>query len=144
MGVEPVEIDLPAGRMLRAEGTIVEGVDEHEDAAVAVRRELEAEQLAAPGPLDHPRGLELRDLAALTHGLEHLACFRLPRSGRDEPLLELCRLGHCTPDAFNGMIEAAPEAQRRPVVDVDEIAVDHGFSSRCRSSASRRSDQYAR
>jgi hypothetical protein len=44
--VEPTEVDLPAGGVLRAEGPVVEDVDEDEQAAVVLGGQLETKPIA--------------------------------------------------------------------------------------------------
>ena len=142
---EPLEVGLPAGRVLRGRPVPrVEDVSEDEHAAVAVGPQLEAIALVGPAPGEQQRLLERGDLAALTFALEGLPERRRPRHRRDEPALELGRLRDGAPDALHRVRQAALEAQRRAPVDGLQRPVDHGFSSRCRSSASSRSDQYAR
>jgi hypothetical protein len=61
--VEPVEVDLPPRRVLRAEGSVVEDVGEDEETAVAVRPELETKLFGSPCVGEQPRWIELGDLA---------------------------------------------------------------------------------
>ncbi len=145
MGLEAVEVGLPAGGVLRG-GTVgvVEDMCEDEHARVAGVLQLEGVALLTPGPGEQARLVERDDLAALPFALERLAERGRPRHRRDEPARELRRFGDRAPDTLDRVGQAALEAQRRAAVDGLQGAVHQGLSSRCRSSASRRSDQNAR
>ena len=61
-----------------------------------------------------------------------------------EGMRQLVGLGERSPDALDTVVIAALEAKRLAVVDGFQPCGHSGFSSRCRSSASRRPLQYVR
>src|SRR4051812_7991772 len=108
MRVEAVEVRRPARRVLPVGAVVgIEDVREDEQAAVAVKAQLEAVALDAPLPRETVRRLEDRDAALLAGGLELLARLRDPRRPGDEPLRHLVRLGDGAPDPLDGVSEAA-------------------------------------
>ena len=144
VGVEPVEVDLPPRRIVCDQRRVLEDVREGDDAALAVRLELEREAFAAPRPGEKARLLHGDDLPGLVHAPELSADLGAPLHGRDEPRAELLWIGHRPPDALDRMVEMGLQDERGAAVDGLLASVHHGFSSRCRSSAASRSDQYAR
>ena len=118
MGIEPVEVGLPAGGVLpvRAERA-AEDVGEDERGAVGVWRELEAVALGAPLPGEGVGRIDRRDPAGVAAGLERLALLGDPGDRHDEPLRELGRLADRPPDALlrvgrGGARSAAPGGRR--------------------------------
>ena len=72
--LQPVEVGLPAGRVLPGRAAFgVEDVDEDEGAAVVMRGELEAEAILAPIPRERVRRVDGRDAGGLAVGLDEVA-----------------------------------------------------------------------
>src|SRR5262249_20370858 len=130
--------------VLRAERPIVEDVGEDEQTAITLGGELEAKQFVAPDPGEQPRRRQLGYLASLATSFEDLAQFGPPMDWSDEPARELGRRADSSTDPIDRVVEAAFDAQGGTTVDGFQAGIHHGFSFRCRSSASRRSDQWAR
>jgi hypothetical protein len=144
MRLKPRQIGVPAGCGLRCARAVVEEVGKDQPTAAFVSGQLEAVAIAAEGPGQTMGCIDLSHLAGRAVGLEGLTRLRCPVGRGGKLPLKLCGVCDCSPHALDGVGERAIEAQRWATVDGLQGSVGHGFSSRCRSRASRRSDQNAR
>src|SRR5262249_39489663 len=129
-----VEADVPAGTVASRLADLVEGVDEGEDAAGALRRQLEAQVVVAPSQLEERRRLEGENLAieVVLRMVGHVEPQWRPRCHGaldlvGEPGSEVLGLGEGAPNRGLGVVEVADEAELPAVAGGGELCI-HGLT----------------